>query len=576
MQPTQGKIQVKIVVLSLILLTAGIGEAAAQGAAVSGVVRDAHGVAQLGALVQVIANDSALVGTAFTDLHGRYTVAHLVPGSYEIRASAALLAPAMRANLQLRSGAQAVVNLTLNTLFESAAWLPAERRQADEPSDDWKWTLRSAANRPILRLVEDGDILLVSSSAPESPKRRPDRMRAEVTGGSGGFGNGGLHDTLVLDRALDDGGGMAVRADLGTQPGATSNGKPSVEVSTAYGMQLGLAGAARTVVSYQSHPELLGPGSSSGLQAIQMASAQQMRIGDFAEVEAGGTVYVVRTSGYAAASRPFVKITAHPTGTWTVGYRMATSQDLQSFAGLDAVRQELPIAVMYRGKMQTEGGRHQEVSLGRKTGKGLVQISYYRDSLDRVQVAGGGAVSAPRDPAGPGSILADSTTGSFRFLNAGYKTQGVGMMVSEPIASGVWLAVEYGTGAALSEKNGAPNPLSGMTSGLMPETGQTATVALRGSVVRSGTKLRAAYRWQPSRIVTAIDPYAPFSDEAYLSCYIRQALRLGKLLPPGLDATVEVSNLLAQGYRPFLSADGQTLFLAQTPRTVQGGLAFTF
>jgi hypothetical protein len=37
-----------------------------------------------------------------------------------------------------------------------------------------------------------------------------------------------------------------------------------------------------------------------------------------------------------------------------------------------------------------------------------------------------------------------------------------------------------------------------------------------------------------------------------------------------------VTNLLAQGYQPFLSADGHTLFLAQSPRTIQAGLSFTF
>jgi hypothetical protein len=77
-------------------------------------------------------------------------------------------------------------------------------------------------------------------------------------------------------------------------------------------------------------------------------------------------------------------------------------------------------------------------------------------------------------------------------------------------------------------------------------------------------------------LVTAVDPYAPFSDQAYFSCYLRQSLRLGNLLPPGLEATIDVTNLLAQGYRPFVSDDGQMLFLAQAPRTMQAGLAFTF
>jgi hypothetical protein len=75
-------------------------------------------------------------------------------------------------------------------------------------------------------------------------------------------------------------------------------------------------------------------------------------------------------------------------------------------------------------------------------------------------------------------------------------------------------------------------------------------------------------------MVTAIDPYE--ADQGYLSFYVRQAVRWGNRLPPGLEATVDVTNLLAQGYLPFLSADGRTLFLAQSPRAIQGGVSFTF
>jgi hypothetical protein len=37
-----------------------------------------------------------------------------------------------------------------------------------------------------------------------------------------------------------------------------------------------------------------------------------------------------------------------------------------------------------------------------------------------------------------------------------------------------------------------------------------------------------------------------------------------------------VRNLLAEGYRPFLSTDGSLLVFAQDQRGVSGGLAFTF
>jgi hypothetical protein len=570
---------VKIAIVSLMLLTVAVRSAAGQGGAtVTGVVRDAQGVAQLGALVEVVAANSAVLGTAFTDLHGRYLIPHLVPGRYDVRASAALYVPALRDNLQLRAGAQAVVNLTLNTLFESTTWIPAERRKADEPSDDWKWTLRSAANRPILRLTEDGDVIMVSSSVTESKPKHSDSARAEMTAGDGGFGSSGVHNVFVLDRTLDDGAGLAVRADIGKQPGPGGIG-PSTEVATGYETRLGFAGAGRAVVSYQMHPELVSSGGTPGMDAMQISSAQLMKIGDLADVEAGGTLYVVRAVGFASGSRPFVKITTHPVKDWTVGYRMATSQNLQSFAGLDSLQQELPVAAMYQGRMQTAQGLHQEFTASRKTGQGLVQVSYYRDSLDRVTVAGGGALGAAdiKQTLDAGSgIIADSTTGNFRLLSGGYKTQGVNVTLTEPITSALWVAMEYTTGEGLAVKDGSQLSLSNVSTDLTPQAAQSATIALRGRVLHTGTRVRASYRWQPTRLVTAVDPYASFGDQAYFSCYLRQALRLGNLLPAGLDATVDVTNLLAQGYRPFLSADGQTLFLAQSPRTVQAGLSLTF
>jgi hypothetical protein len=62
--------------------------------------------------------------------------------------------PAMKSNLRLLSGSQTIVNLTMSTIFEAANWLPTQRRRTDEPADDWKWVLRSTANRPLLRLVD--------------------------------------------------------------------------------------------------------------------------------------------------------------------------------------------------------------------------------------------------------------------------------------------------------------------------------------------------------------------------------------------------------------------------------------
>ncbi len=275
-----------------------------------------------------------------------------------------------------------------------------------------------------------------------------------MTSGDGGFSTGGIHNVFAMDRALADGAGMTLRADMGTASGSTLRA-PSADVQAGYQKRLGFAGAARTVVSYQAHPEIIGSGGVSGIQAMQLASAQKTQLGDAVELEVGSAVYVVRTADSAFAARPFLRVTAHPTSAWTVGYRMATSRDLQSFAGLDSVQMELPVSVVSGGRMQTERGLHQEITVGRKFGKGLVQAALYRDNLNHIAVSGGGVLS-PADFAvanGPGStsgVLADTTTDTFRLMGAGYKTQGISLLLSEPITPAMWVALEYSTGAALT------------------------------------------------------------------------------------------------------------------------------
>jgi hypothetical protein len=555
---------------------------AAVPAAVSGVVRDAQGVAQMGALVQVVASDSTILGTTFTDLHGRYLIANLLPGKYGVRASAAMFVPAMRDNLQLRPGARAVVNLTMSAIFDAASWIPAERRRADEPRDDWTWTLRSVANKPILRVFDEhGDVVMASSSAAEQA-RASDKARASVSSGDGAFGAGGIHNVFEVDRSMPDGSDIELRADLGARTGSSLQ-TPSTSLQAGYQRKLGFSGAGRLVTSYQSHPEMVGTGGIVGLEAIQLASAEKTELGDAIDLELGGTVYVVHGADDAIASRPFLKVTAHPVKGWNAGYRMATSRDLQSFNGLDSIELELPVAVMERGRMRVESGLHQEFSLGRKTGRGMVQISYYKDHLQRAMLSGGGeltsadmAIAASPESVANG-MVADTATNSFRMLGRGYDSQGINLLMTEPITQALWVAVEYSTGDALA----APDrkramQLENVSMELKPRAAQSATVALKGRVIHSGTQVRASYRWQPEATVTAVNPFAAFSDQAYLSFLLRQPVRCKGVLPNGLEATVDITNLLEQGYRPVLSQDGRMLFLAQTPRMIQAGLAFNF
>ena len=88
--------------------------------------------------------------------------------------------------------------------------------------------------------------------------------------------------------------------------------------------------------------------------------------------------------------------------------------------------------------------------------------------------------------------------------------------------------------------------------------------------------MRAEYRWQPETTLTAVNAYNTADQDAYLGFYLRQRVWAGRFLPDGVDVVIEATNLLQQGYRPVLAADGRVLFLAQAPRAIQGGFAFNF
>ncbi len=582
-------------------------------AGIAGVVRDAQGVAQMGALVQVLTANSMTVATAFTDQRGRYSIVNLAPGTYFVRASATLFVPVTRANLQLRTGATAVVNLTLAALYDTASWLPAQRRRADETSDDWKWTLRSTANRPILRIVEEGTAIEVSSSAADRPRTIRVRALESIESGDGGFGQGGLHNIVTIHEGLDDGSDVMLRADLGagmrgtSDPAGVTPGVGSAmegsEIDAGYEARTGFnGGAMRTVASYKSHPELVGAGfvpgtqGGSGLQVMELTSAQRMALGENIEVEAGGRVEAIREGATGVETHPFFRVSAHPTGEWTIEYRLASDRGVQEFDDVTSGDSDVPVALVRDGHLSVERGLHQEIAIGRRARKASVQVAFYHDGISEAAIAGGetgtfvpaaeGSASATEVAANAGvafvpvGILLDPTTGSFRTLAAGYTSDGARVSVSSAITPALWVAAEYSTGEALSMPdsgvNGTPVGLEEALNQLHAMHSQAATLALKGRLVGAGTRVRASYRWQPTRGVTAVDSYSSFADQAFLSCMLRQPIHLGQSLPQGLEATIDVTNLLAQGYRPFLSADGQTLYFAQAPRTIQAGLSFSF
>jgi len=102
------------------------------------------------------------------------------------------------------------------------------------------------------------------------------------------------------------------------------------------------------------------------------------------------------------------------------------------------------------------------------------------------------------------------------------------------------------------------------------------SAAVRGKLAHAGTEWRASYSWQNAHTVTPVDAFSDSARNPYLSVFFRQPIHVGRVMPNGVEALVDVRNLLAEGYRPFLSRDGSTLYFAQAARCVEGGLSFSF
>lgn len=97
-----------------------------------------------------------------------------------------------------------------------------------------------------------------------------------------------------------------------------------------------------------------------------------------------------------------------------------------------------------------------------------------------------------------------------------------------------------------------------------------------GTLDGTETRWRASYRWQPDDTVTEVAPFDADASSPFLNFRLSQPIHITREGSGGLEALLEVRNLLAEGYRPYILSDGSLLLFADNARSVRAGLAFTF
>lgn len=549
----------------VLLMTVLTLSAYAEGpAAVSGVVRDAKGSPQVGALVELLGPNLAVIASAFTDDHGRYSLRDVSPGSYNLKASGSFFLPTLRENLRVIADSKLVVNLTLNTLYEAFRWLPAKPRQADEPQDDWAWTLRLSANRPLLRMLEDGPLVVVSDGDGTAPALK---ARVTIRSGANEFGNGGLHHDFEMERSNGDDQRLILRADLSQAESASLN------TSVGYAKQLAPGRTMRTVASFQDRPDIQSGFEGQGMQAVVLRSSEAMDLMDGLAAEFGNEIEAIHLGETQFANHPFAGVAVHA-GDNVVEYHVSTSPGAQHANEIDRANTLSPALTEKNGKLLLEQGLHQEISYERREGNLRWRMTVYQDHIDNPVVSGGGTLSLA--DWNSGNLLYDPNTDLLKVTGQNFFSNGVLAEMRDRINDDTWFSVAYAMGDALAmDSPSGKVPLEGAINSLHPRRAGMLSASMSGKVKQAGTQWRASYRWQPMDTVTAVDPFNGELPDPYLSFYLRQPIHC-RILPYRMEALVDVRNLLAQGYRPFVTQDGSTLYFAQAERSIQGGLSFSF
>jgi hypothetical protein len=556
----------------LVLALTAPALAASRPASISGFVKSSRGTPQMGASVEVFTAGGVETLTVFTDARGYYAATGLLPGVYFVKVTAPSFLPTLRENVGLRAGAHLAVNLTLNTLFEAMELLPA-RRHASEDDDDWKWTLRSTANRPILRVLDDGPLVVVAST----PRQQDRALKARVAFLAGSeneaFGNtGDQRAAFDVERSLfSSAGTVSFAGDVGY-----GDGSPTAVLRATYSHQLPNGSHPQVAVTFRRLARPDAASRDAALEALALSLSDSMTLMDFVELNYGGELQGIQYRGRVNAFRPFGGVAVHLSPNTVLRYQYATEQPTTRLAkGFDTAPADLtesgPRVTLVGSEPRLERARHQEISLSRRQGKNNLQVAVFSDHVADTALLGAGTVASASD-----EFLPDVYSNTFAFNGGSLDTRGLRVVAEHKLNSRLTAALSYAYGGVLDLER--PNlSFDQVRSSLRNRYAHSVSAKMMGQVPHAGTRWIASYKWTSTPALTPVDMFdaSPGQADPYLSFFIRQPLP--KCSSFGhMEALIDVRNLLAEGYVPVFGQDGHTLYLMQAPRSIRGGLAFTF
>ena len=537
-------------------------------ASISGYVRSATGVPQMGAMVEVLGS-AVQTFKVFTDENGFYSASGILPGVYNLKVSAPSFLPALRERVGLRPGSAVIVNVTLATLFDAIQLAPWRGPAED---DDWKWVLRSVSNRPILRVLEDGSPVLVSQAEQDGHELKG---TLSFLAGSPSEGYGSASDVSTgfsVERSIFSSGMVALRGNVGY-----GNGSPTAVLRASYRHKMSNGSEPQVAFTLR---RLASPDINlhdAALQALSLTTSDTFTVGDVLEFKFGSELQTIQFMGRVTGFRPFGSADLHLSPNTVLEYRYATAQpDSRMDKGFDTAPADLsesgPHVSLAGFSPSLERAHHHELSLSRRLGKNNLQVAVYSDRVTDPALTGVGMVYA-----NGGEVLPDLYSGTFTYQGRDLAARGLRVVLQRKLTSDLTATLDYGYGGVLDLAK-ADVSLEDARQWTEVRNRHTVAAKLAGTFPGAKTRWIASYRWISGQALTPVDMFNASAGQAdpYLNIFFRQPIPGTGFFPGHMDALVDVRNLLAEGYVPVLGQDGHTVYLVQSARAVRGGVAFTF
>ncbi|HVH89282.1 MAG TPA: carboxypeptidase-like regulatory domain-containing protein, partial [Terriglobales bacterium] len=344
----------------VVLFGATLPVCAATPGSISGTVKSANGIPQMGALVEVFGAGTFEPVIAFTTQAGSYQAANLAPGSYRVKVTAPSFLPSLVENVMVRSGGRAIINVTLNTLAEAIRLLPP-RQLSPQDQDDWKWILRSAANRPILRFDGEHGFVLASSATSERRDLHGVKGRVAFVAGAQADGFGGAPDygtSFDVQEGLFSSDTLSVDGRVGN-----GNGQPAGVIRTTYKHEFSNGDTPTFAVTLRRTAPS-GSSVTNILNSVAFSFSNTTRVADLLDLTYGSEVQDVQFIRHISGIRPFASAGVHFGKNTVVEYRYATAEPASQFDRAldngDAATVSTPRLSVVAFAPALERDRHQE------------------------------------------------------------------------------------------------------------------------------------------------------------------------------------------------------------------------